>query len=383
MPFAVLVLQVLAVLPLVLQHWQPARFDKSDATKLLCTLLQVSQSFNSALQQHGCRCSVSLSKPSSKQITSFAAWLQQYGSFLHSFTADDIAVYRRRTRLNPVAEEDSVADIVLEHMFSMGLKLYCAGTTTSTAAHHSAQTAVAAGDGQLAMPARRQMPLGLVSLAWVSMQTPAVLQALQAAPSLTELKLTNVSTAHVTPAMLAALGGLTGLRSLTFDCDGSQVWPQQFMHVVGGMQQLACLCVSCFEQEPCSLLQLPASLCALTFLVESQAGAAVDGQQQQEQPSFALSFALSFAHLTNLLECTVGVMAEGSVAALRQLVLPPNLTSLNTGNHVDVLELPVSISEMHLFNGQQCPSLVQKLPALQNLSKLVLYFNDRPAVPGT
>jgi hypothetical protein len=351
------VLQVLAALPLVLQHWQPPRHRDRDATKLLCTLLQVSQSVSSALQQSGCRCSVSLSKPSSRQATSFAAWLQRYGSFLHSFTASDSAA--------------EGADTVLEYMFSMGLQLYCAGARR-TLASTSAQTA--AGGWQLAMPARRQVPLRLESLGWAYMQSPAVLQTLQAAPSFTELKLTGVSTAHVTPAMLAALGVLTGLRSLTVDCIGSEPLPQQFMSVVGGMQQLTCLSVSCLAPEPDSMLLLPTSLWALTCLVVSQPDAAADDEQQQQR-------SLSFAHMKNLLELKVGVVAGKPAAVLLRLVLPPDLTCLTTGNHVDVVELPVGISEMHLFNGHQCLGLVRKLPSLQAVSKFVLYCTHEPSIP--
>jgi hypothetical protein len=289
-------------------------------------------------------------KWNNKQVASFAAWIKEQGALLH-----ELRVYAA----------DDVVD-AWEQLITTALQLH----STSAAGCSPTASACVASSGSStqhsSMAAAARLPLGLASLSWVRLQAPALLQALQSAPKLTDLQL--LAPQAVTLGMLAALGRLTILHSLAVR-EGmpshlrSGLLPQ-FAGTVGNLSRLTKLEFRYLDEVRAdSLRLLPTSLCQLEVTVLPGQG----GQSGQQ--------AIPLAFLPRLE--SLRLFWEGEQASTARVDLPVTLTKLCVRGRVQTAAaVPAGVCYMELIDPALCTDLVNALPALSGLTTLKLRFTE-------
>lgn len=131
----------------------------------------------------------------------------------------------------------------IQRLISLGLQLYSARAAAGSAC---AGAPVQRGDFHPSTDTPVRLPLQLASVSWKCLRTPAVLQALHAATSLTRLvsqDLPKFTSMHIGSglsgyAFSAALGGLTSLKQLTLSCCAGAGLPQQVAEAVSRLSGL-------------------------------------------------------------------------------------------------------------------------------------------------
>lgn len=333
--------------------------DEYDTRRTLCRLLQTSRSIRDAMQQSGvcCKAVLGLASTSSEQaVTSFAAWLTQHSGLLQELT-----VYG-----------DDASSLARENMVSMALQLYSA---RAAACAHAGRPALAEGQRDPASTAAcatawaahasAQLPVGLQKVTWSFMQTPAVLQALQAAPKLTELQLSALSKTAVTPSMLAALGRLTTLHSFEFSIQGKQSCAAMCADALCSLSRLTRLeGVRLHGSQVDALRMLSTSLCALTVTLMANGSETADSMESQEVPCAALSRLVSL-HVT----------WEGD--RVMQVTLPTTLTHLWLEGHLEAPVVPDGLQHAGVTNPALCMDLFTGLSALTALDAVTMFFNEQ------
>lgn len=255
-----------------------------------------------------------------------------------------------------------------EQLFSASLQLYTvqasASAGASSAAGACAEVSTAACAQQHGAQSAAGVLIGLAQLTWWSLETPAVLRALQAALLLKELRLAFLHAAAVTPGMLAALGRMTPLRSLQIGVRERCALPAQLVDAVANMQRLTrlkglALDVTCAK----TLSLLPTSLCALTVHLSLEAIAGFP------TPAANLEHCC-FTFLPRLVSLACLWYGQGVLS----VDVPAGLTHLRLGGRVRADSVPRLLRHAELTDPSLCLGLLEALPALTGLVALGFKF---------
>lgn len=332
-----MLLQVLAALPLILQH-------SEDSGHLLNSLLMASKSCREAVQRSGAQYVIK-HEASHHRSCSFAAWLAHHAGLLDELTVD----------CSQLMPDCWGAENTFGQLLGQALQLYsmsqsnpgaAAGTTLqpSTAVHTQVQPTAAAA-------ALRLSTLSLVGVAFTS-----ILQAVQpAADSLTSLCLKG-RLQHFTGGALAALRSLRGLQELVKSCDSPEQLPLQLYGATSKMSHLTSLFIDSVQVSGGALLQLPCSLQALKLY-----------GPRGTLPLGSVPGKLSLQHLVKLKDLAWCWPKQDTAM---QLVLPQQVTFVMLAGSVHA-ELPPGLLYASIINPETCMPVVEQLTALRSLQGIL------------
>lgn len=349
-------LQIADVLQLVVQHCP----DASDI-KTLCSLLSSSSAVQQAVQQALGHCRLTMPDVvwqrniwSTSRLSACCTWLPKHAGLITHLSFGENAVCD--TADQPVLD-------TAQHVLSLALQL-CAVQAQTAAVVAAASSHLASSSSRrrtrsysaptlppalAATAAAVPWQLRSVRIEWLV--SPAILHALSACTSLTNLDLNLRAEASTDTALFAAMGHMEHLQELKlYIASSDAALEAAFAAGIRHLTRLRKLELLNYL-KPTAAEALPASLQTLT---------AVIGGDDDDPAVISMSQLVALQDL----QLTVhGVLGEASA-------LPPNVTQLSCEGALHGVQGLQELRVLYLQDGRECLPFLQQLSALGSLQEV-------------